>query len=120
MPCTWPPNFLGGTTFWQVGASAPSPLNETLPSFSTYTSSPKPLTSMQQSSGAGPAAPVGTTQQELDTLRRENQQLQIQKQDLLGRLQNGGIKEVDHAVEVSVCKLVDLLLVVCLCGPPTV
>ena len=66
------------------------------------------LVPVQQSSGAGAAAPVGTTQQELDALKRENQQLQIEKQDLLGRLQNGGIKEVDHAVEVSVCRIMCL------------
>ena len=39
--------------------------------------------------------------QELDTLTRDNEQLMKEKQELLGRLQNGGIGAVDHAIEVS-------------------
>ena len=42
-----------------------------------------------------------TSQQELDTLARDNRQLMQEKQDLLGQLQNGGIGAVDHAIEVS-------------------
>jgi len=41
------------------------------------------------------------SQQELDTLARDNRQLMKEKQDLLGELQNGGIGAVDHAIEVS-------------------
>ena len=41
------------------------------------------------------------SQQELDTLARDNEQLIKEKQELLGRLQNGGIGAVDHAIEVS-------------------
>ena len=41
------------------------------------------------------------SQQELDTLARDNRQLMKEKQDLLGQLQNGGIGAVDHAIEVS-------------------
>ena len=41
------------------------------------------------------------SQQELDTLARDNEQLMKEKQELLGRLQNGGIGAVDHAIEVS-------------------